>query len=144
MTAPSPSWELQRAVVALLASTDDVKALLGLDPTRVYDDVPDKALSPYAIVGDDDETSAESEEVPGSAHSFAVTVVTTSIGFKECKTIAEVVKTALNDVLLDIPGFDVTPIHWRTTAHRTFPDRATLRMSRLVFETELRPTPLEE
>jgi len=133
------SWSLQVAVVAYLAGLDAVQAVLGKDKTRIFDDVPEDAAFPYAVIGEDDEENVGGDGMPGSGHSLTITVFSQDVGFKESKAIAGVLRRSLENMRVPVPGFDVIRFSWVNTQHRRHPDQAALRMSGLRFATELRP-----
>ena len=141
MTAPTEdaSWSLQVAIVDFLTQRRDVQVVLGVNPVRIFDDVPEDAEFPYAVIGEDDEENVGGDGLPGSGHSITVTVFSRAVGFKESKAIAGVLRRALEGVRVTVPGFDVIRLSWVNTQHRRHPDIAALRMSGLRVATELRP-----
>lgn len=140
MTTLSASWELQKALVAFLKSDGGVQAVFGTNPCRLFDDIPEGAISPFVIVGDEEEDSRAAEEIPGTGHMFALTVVSTNTGFQKSKEGAQTLKDVLEQATLTITGFEVGTITYHRTSHRRNPDQATFRQSTLLFEVELRPT----
>lgn len=141
MTTVSASYELQKAVTALLVANAEIQALLkeGTKEVRVYDDVPESAVTPYVIIGDDEESNIGGECLPGSTHTIALTVVSANVGFKLCKLVAAALCDALDGADVQISGFEKNSLFLRAISHRRHPDQATLRQSTVIFEIELRP-----
>lgn len=129
----SASWVLQVSLAALLKDK--------LPKVSVFDDVPDGAAMPYVFIGDDDERNVGGEGCPASSHQIQLVVVSSKLGYKECKAIAGSLRDTLDGEKLNVPGFNQTDLTWVSTSYRRHPDVATQRMALVRFDLELHAKP---
>jgi len=128
----SASWVLQAALAAYLKDRQPKLA--------VYDDVPDGAAMPYTFIGDDEERNAGGEGCVASSHQIQLVVVSSKLGYKECKAIAGTLRDTLDGAAINVPGFNQTDLTWISTSYRRHPDIATQRMALIRFDLELHAT----
>lgn len=96
-----PDLELQGAIVAKLKADTGLQALLG-NPMRLYQDVPAPAalVFPYVTIGEGQNVPDQVQCIDGSEIFVDVHVWSRSPGFAECKRIAAIIESALNDAIL--------------------------------------------
>lgn len=58
------AWELQQAVYTALTGAAPLMALV----TAVYDHVPQSATYPYVVIGEDEATVVDADDLPGADH----------------------------------------------------------------------------
>ncbi len=95
-------WAIQKAMFAHLAADSGVIAELG-DPPRLYDEPPESAPFPYAVLGE-----ARVDDYPGlpggRAHDLRIQIVSRHQGRKEVKRAVDAVSAALDDADFPIDG----------------------------------------
>ena len=96
------NWALQEAIFARLAADAGVKALIG-DPARVYDDPPDTAIFPYAVIGEGRISDWAGVE-GGIEHTVRIASYSRYSGRTEAKQIISAVYDALHDATLLVAG----------------------------------------
>jgi hypothetical protein len=120
----SASWALQQAVYATLIASSEVQAVVG---TRVYDMVPREAVFPYLVVGDDDESNADTKTEQGSEHALTVTAWSRAGGREEVKLAAEAVRSALDGAALALSGHVLIDIRYLSAQFLRESDGQTFR-----------------
>lgn len=94
----SASAELQKAVYDRLAADAGVAAIVG---TRIYDNVPADAATPYLSFGPSDYAPEDAECVTGRRETLQVDCWTRDQGrLRPARELADAVKTALHDAPL--------------------------------------------
>jgi hypothetical protein len=122
------SFALQQAIYATLAADTDLQALIG-DPPRLYDFVPRESDFPYVVLGDESESDWSTATEDGSEHQLTIHVWSRSTGHKEAKTIAEIIRAALNNAALTVSGATLIDIRHLATDFARQPDGQTHRAS---------------
>lgn len=98
----SASWELQKAVHAVLSGDSALVALLG--GARVYDDVPRGAEFPYITFGPVTVRDWSTGTETASEHLFSLHVWCRSAGERQVHLIIDAVRVALHDSALTLSG----------------------------------------
>lgn len=97
-----PALPLQKAIFDALGASSELTALVG---DRIYDHVPDDAVFPYVVIGDD----SFSRDL--WRHECFVTILafTEQVGLTGVKRLASIINTAL-DVELVVDGYNT--VEW--------------------------------
>jgi hypothetical protein len=98
---PSPSWALQQAIFAKLASDAALLALLGGVP-RIYDDVPQGADFPYLTFASSQVRDLGASPEDGTEHILSLNVWSLAKGRKETHEIMGALRAALHDQTLSL------------------------------------------
>lgn len=129
------SISLQAAIFTALSGDTTLQSLIA---ARLYDDVPRNPVFPYAVLGDDAETNWDTATDSGSEHIVTVDVWSQGGGHKECKTIANAVRAALDGVALSPEDRHLVGIRYQGAAFTRSDDgetyRATLRFRAVMEE----------
>jgi hypothetical protein len=64
------SWELQQAVYTALTGAAPLMAIV----SAVYDHVPQTAVYPYVVIGEDQATPVDADDLPGADHLIDIHV----------------------------------------------------------------------
>ena len=89
-------WELQVAIVARLASLDELASLVG-DPPRIYQRVPPQPLFPYITIGDGHVADSSVQDLAAEDVWPDIHVWSRAQSRSEGKRIAAIVKAALHE-----------------------------------------------
>jgi hypothetical protein len=92
----SGSLEIQKAIVALLATSAQLKALIG-DPPRIFDSVPHDPTFPYVTMGDAQELVDSADQIEGQELFLDLHVWSRAKGKVEAKQIAALLRGLLID-----------------------------------------------
>ena len=133
----SISFSLQQAIFAALSSSSDLQALIGNSP-RLFDYVPRDSAFPYVVLGDGSETDWSTSTEDGTEHQLTIHAWSRSTGHKEAKTIAEIIRSALNNAALSITGATLIDIRHLATDFSRESDGQTFR-ARLTFRAVTEP-----
>ena len=98
-----PDLQLQGAIVAKLKADTGLQALIG-SPVRLYQDVPAPAALtfPYVTIGEGQNVPDQVQCIDGSEIFLDLHVWSRATGFAECKRIAAIIESALNDAVLTL------------------------------------------
>jgi hypothetical protein len=133
-----PSVALQTALYAALTSPGTLPASVG---GRVYDGIPQNATTPYVSMGDCQVLPDKAGCIDGAECYPIIDVWSTYNGYKEAKTIAAAILSALDDrpENLTVSGFDVIVFELEQYQPLRDPDGITRRVS-LTFRALLTPS----
>jgi len=95
------TWELQQAVLTRL---DGYSALKPALVTAVYDAVPQNAVFPYVVIGDDTTIPFNTHTTVGGEHTITIHAWSRYKGKSEIKRIQEQIYAALNRYALSVSG----------------------------------------
>lgn len=101
-------WELQKAVALILAAAGPLTALLAAPPdgfaASIFDAVPEKAVYPYVVIGDDTGRDWSTKDASGLEIDVTIHAWSRYRGRKEAKQILEQVHEALHEAALALTG----------------------------------------
>jgi hypothetical protein len=121
-------FALQQAIYAALAANTDLQALIG-DPPRLFDYVPRDSAFPYVVIGDETESDWSTATEDGTEHQLTIHVWSRSSGHKEAKSIAEIIRSSLNNAALSVSGATLIDIRHLATDFARQADGQTYRAS---------------
>jgi hypothetical protein len=131
-----PSLPLQKALIDTLKPVDALPSVVG---GRVYDDVAASATFPYVTFGPTQVLSDKAGCFDGTEVFQQIDVWSRSVGFPECKTIAQAVVAKLDDAELIVEGFAVIVFEHQDTRYLRDPDGLT-KHAAITFRSLLQPT----
>ncbi len=131
-----PSLALQKAMVDALKAVGTLPDVVG---GRVYDDVAASAAFPYVNLGMTQVLPDKAGCIDGAEVFQQIDVWSRSVGFPECKTIAQAVVARLDDVDLIVEGFAVIVLEHQDTRYLRDPDGLT-KHAAITFRSLLQPT----
>ena len=99
---PSASWALQQSVFATLSADTQITALLG--PSRIFDDVPQKAAFPYLTLGQSSVRDWSTATESGDEHLLTLHVWSRADGRRQTHEIMGAIKSALHNRVLSLNG----------------------------------------
>jgi hypothetical protein len=99
-------WSIQEAVFKRLKDYEPLTDLI----SAVYDHVPQNAVYPYVVIGDDTSIAWDTDDSLGSESTLTIHVWSRLRGRKETKLIQEQIYNALNRYELEITGLHTIDI----------------------------------
>jgi hypothetical protein len=98
----SAGWDLQKAVYAALAADATLTTLLGA--TAIYDEAPQNAAFPYAIIDQMQIRDWSTGTETGAEHMLTLHVWSRYAGKKQVHEIADAIRAVLDGALLNLDG----------------------------------------
>lgn len=117
-----PSLALQSSIITALKAASAVTTLVSV---RIFDDVPTAPGFPYIAYGEGQTVGDDTDGCGDGSEIFVdINVWSRTIGFTECKRIADAVRTALKTAP-SISGATVSVVEYRGTRYLRDPDGLT-------------------
>lgn len=127
---------LQKAIVARLAATPALVAIIG--PDRVFDQRITRLEPPYLVLGEARTNDYSTGDGPGSEHRFEIEAWSKNNGRKQAVALADAVLSALHQADLGLEGAVLVNLrHERTTISRE--PKSRLHVARIRFRAVTEP-----